>query len=302
LKNYSHLIHLHIIVFIFGFTAILGKLISIRALELVWYRMLIAACVLFVLLLIKKNTYKIPLKKTIVYLGVGFIVAAHWLTFFHAIKVSNVSVTLACLAATTLFTSILEPIIIKRRFYWVEAVLGVFIILGLYLIFEFETRYKWGIFFALISALLAGLFNIINKKLTPQNNANVMSFYEMLGGFVIITIYIFLFEDIKPENFKLTGLDFMYLLLLGSVCTAYAFTAIIELMKKISAYVVILSINLEPVYGVIMAFFIFGASEQMTTGFYLGALIIVACVFLYEPLMRKFHRKKNIPNPKSKSA
>jgi len=290
LKNYSHLIHLHIIVFILGFTAILGKLISIAAFELVWYRMLIATIALYFILKFRKIKTRVSFKKAFTYLLVGFIVAAHWITFFHAIKVSNVSVTLACLASTTLFTSILEPLVLRRPFYWIEAVLGVFIILGLYLIFEFETQYKWGIFFALISALLAGLFNIVNKKFTQGNNAHLISFYEMLGGFLIISVYIFLFHDIKPGAFSLSYSDLFYLLVLGTVCTAYAFTSIIELMKKISAYLVILSINLEPVYGVIMAYLIFGASEHMTKGFYLGTAIIILCVFLYQPLMRAFHK------------
>lgn len=292
-KKYSHLIHLHAIVFIFGFTAILGKLISIEAFELVWYRMLIATVALFFILKYKGTSRKVSLKKALVYLSVGFIVAAHWITFFHAIKVSNVSVTLACLASTTLFTSLLEPLIVRRPFYWIEAVLGVFIIMGLYLIFEFETQYKWGIFFALISALLAGLFNIINKRLTARNDAHVISFYEMLGGFLIITVYVMLHKGTDISSFHPTSSDIFYLILLGTVCTAYAFTAIIELMKKISAYLVILSINLEPVYGVIMAYFIFGDSEHMSKGFYLGTAIIILCVFLYHPLMRLVHNKKH---------
>jgi len=224
------------------------------------------------------------------YLLVGFVVAAHWITFFHAIKVSNVSVTLACLSTTTLFTGIVEPIVMKRKFYWIEAVLGVLIIVGLLLIFEFETRYKLGIMFALTSAFLAGVFSIINKKLTPGKDAQLISFYEMLGGFIVITLYLILSSGFKIEKLSITFMDIVYLLVLGSVCTAYAFTTVIELMKKISAYVVVLSINLEPVYGVILAYFIFGSSEYMSTGFYSGALIIISCVFMYQPLMRWFHK------------
>ncbi len=291
MKNYSHFIHLHSIVFIFGFTAILGKLISIEAFELVWYRMLLASVTLYFILKFKSLRFNVGLKRAIIYMSVGFIVAAHWITFFHAIKVSNVSVTLACLASTTLFTSILEPVIVRRPFYWLEAVLGVFIIIGLYLIFEFETHYKWGIFYALISALLAGLFNIVNKRLTTQGDARIISFYEMLGGFLIISLYIGFYKGVEVQSFALKGTDVFYLFILGTVCTAYAFTAIIEIMKKISAYVVILSINMEPVYGVVMAYLIFGESEHMSTGFYMGAAIIVLCVILYHPLMRKFHQK-----------
>ncbi len=290
MKHTTALIHLHIIVFILGFTAILGKLISICAIELVWYRMLIASAFLFFIIKFKKLSIKIEKQQIFVYILVGFIVAAHWITFFHAIKVSNVSVTLACLSTTTLFTGILEPLVIKRKFYWLEAVLGILIIFGLYLIFQFEIRYKWGIIFSLISAFLAGIFNVINKKLTPGKNADIISFYEMLGGFFIVSVYMLFFTDFTLKKLSISASDLLYLLILGSICTAYAFTTIIELMKKISAYLVILSINLEPVYGVIMAYFIFGASEYMTTGFYIGTLIIILCVFMYHPLMRLFHK------------
>jgi len=252
--------------------------------------MLFASVFLFFIIRFKKISLKIPKKEIIINLLVGFIVAVHWLTFFHAIKVSNVSVTLACLSTTTLFTGIVEPLVIKRKFYWLEALLGVFIIIGLFLIFQFEIRYKWGIIFSLISAFLAGVFNVINKKLTPGKNADTISFYEMLGGFFVVSIYMLFFTHFNIQKLNISATDFLYLLILGSVCTAYAFTSIIELMKKISAYLVILSINLEPVYGVIMAYFIFGASEYMTTGFYIGTIIIISCVFMYHPLMRLFHK------------
>jgi len=289
LKITRNLVHLHVIVFILGFTAILGKLISISAFELVWYRMLIATVFLFGMLKFKKTQIKVSFSDMLVYLSVGLIVAAHWFTFFHAIKLSNVSVTLACLSTTTLFTGIVEPFVLKRRFYWLEAVLGILIIIGLILIFKFEVRYKLGIMFALVSAFLAGVFNVINKKLTPGKNATIISFYEMIGGFLAITLYLIINPDFKWDNLAVNFNDVVYLLILGSVCTAYAFTSIIELMKKISAYLVILSINLEPVYGVIMAYFIFGVSEHMTSGFYIGTLIIVSCVFIYQPLMKRVH-------------
>jgi len=250
-----------------------------------------AAFFIFLIIKFKKGSIKGSFRDIISYLLVGFVVATHWITFFHAIKVSNVSVTLACLSTTTLFTSIVEPIVMKRKFYWIEAVLGIFIIVGLFMIFKFETRFKLGIMFAVTSAMLAGVFSIINKKLTTGKDAYKISFYEMLGGFVLVTVYLFLFTDFKMTKLSITYMDAVYLLLLGSVCSAYAFTTVIELMKKISAYVVVLSINLEPVYGVVLAYFIFGSSEYMSTGFYIGAIIILLCVFLYKPLMKAFHKQ-----------
>ncbi len=282
----KHLIHLHIIVFIYGFTAILGRLITLDAISLVWYRMLIAFVTLGLMLLGLKKRIVVSPKSLMVMVGIGFIVAFHWITFFHAIKISTISVALGCLASTTLFTSFLEPAIIRRRISVLEVITGIIIIIGLYVIFQFEPDHLLGIITALLSAFLAALFTVLNKALVKNHHPVTISFYEMGGGFLAISLFMCASGSfnasfpIPQEN------DLIYLLLLGIVCTSYAFMASVKVMKSLSAYTVVLTVNLEPVYGILMAFFMFGDTEKMSPGFYLGTFIVLSAVFLF-PVMRK---------------
>lgn len=279
---------LHFIVVLLGFTAILGKLIQLPAPVLVWYRTLFAFSALFIWFIFSRTKFILSAKKTLQLLGIGLIVGAHWIFFFHAIKVSNVSVTLGCLASGTLFASLLEPLLLRRRIYWFEVIIGIVIIGGLYLIFQFETKYVWGIIFSLISFFLSSLFTVLNKKITYHYNQNVVGFYEMLGGFAGVSIYLLFNGNLNTPDLSFTIYDFIFLCLLAVICSAYAFSAIIRIMKKLSAYVVVLSINLEPVYGIIAAFLIFGETEKMTAGFYAGAAIVLISVFSYNALAKKF--------------
>ena len=285
----SHL-KLHFIVLIYGFTAILGKLITLPADQLVWYRMLIAVITFYLFIRWKKTDLSITSKQFFKLFGIGFIVAIHWITFFGAIKISNVSVTLGCLATVTLFTSLLEPFFFRKRINVVEV-----IIVGLYLIFRFETRYWLGIIVALTSAFLAGLFTVINKKMVINQKATVISFYEMLGGLTGITIYQLVSGWGNYQANLPSPIDFVYLLILGIICTAYAFAVQVDLMRHLSAYVVALTINLEPVYGIVMAYFIFGETEHMTEGFYFGTAIILISVLGF-PLYHYYLRKKSLNN------
>jgi drug/metabolite transporter (DMT)-like permease len=290
----SHL-KLHFVVLIYGFTAILGKLITLPAPQLVWYRMLIAVIAFYIFLQWKKTDLSVGRAQFLKLFGTGIIVAIHWITFFGAIKISNVSVTLGCLATATLFTSLLEPFFFRKRINIIEVIVGLMIIIGLYLIFRFETRYSTGIIVALFSAFLAGLFTVINKKMVMQQKASVISFYEMLGGLSGITVYLFLSGSGSAPLLFPSPIDFVYLLILGIICTAYAFAIQVDVMKHLSAYIVALTINLEPVYGIVMAFFIFGETEQMTGGFYLGTSIILISVLGF-PLYHYYLRKRNIEN------
>lgn len=277
---YNHF-KLHLIVIIYGFTAILGKVITLPADQLVWYRMLIAAATFFFLFLVNRTNFILPFSEALKILGVGIIVGAHWVTFFGAVKLSNVSVTLGCLASATLFTSILEPIFFRKKLNAVEVIIGVLIIIGLYLIFQFETKYWQGILTAITSAFLAGLFTVLNRKLVAKHKARVISFYEMLGGFLGIAIYLLVSGSMSAGLAKPTGMDIVYLLILGLVCTAFAFVIQVDVMRHLTAYIVALTINLEPVYGIILAFIFFGDSELMSTGFYLGTIVILLSVFGY---------------------
>ncbi|QQS51221.1 MAG: DMT family transporter [Bacteroidota bacterium] len=292
-EHRTSLLKLHFVVFIYGFTAILGKLISISAIDLVWYRMLVAVAGLSVLLFLQGFNLKISFRAGIQILLVGLIVAAHWISFFGAIKLSNISVTLGCLASTTLFTSILEPLILKRKVNAVEVIIGLIIIAGLYLIFQFEIHYLDGILVALASAFLAGLFTVLNKKLVQKHSTRLITFYEMVGGFIGISLFFLFTEGFSTEFFLLPVSDVFYLLLLGLVCTAFAFAIQVDVMKKLSAYLVALTINLEPVYGIILAWLFFRDTELMSTGFYIGTVIILVAVLAF-PVYQSRRRKAEV--------
>lgn len=288
LRNY---LHLHLIVFIWGFTAVLGALISIDAIPLVWYRMGLAVFFVTLYLLVKRFDMRVPRRTLWTMVVAGGTIALHWITFFMAIKVSNVSVTLATVSTGAFFTAILEPLWYRRKFIWYELLFGILVIAGLAVIFRVETRYITGILLALVSALLSAVFSLINGKLARQYRPSVVSFYELGSGVVFITVYLLLTGKFNAGFFTLSANDWLFLLILASVCTAYAFIGSVKVMKFISPYTVMLTINMEPVYGILLAFFILGSDEQMSTGFYLGALIILSTVVLNGILKNSLKRK-----------
>lgn len=295
LKSY---LHFHLIVFIWGFTAVLGALISLEAIPLVWYRMFLATIFILLWLWYKKRSLRIARRKIWILIIAGIVIALHWLTFFGAIKVSNVSITLALLSTDALFTSILEPIFYKRKFVGYEIVFGLIVIAGLYIIFKVETQYTLGIILGLISAFLSAVFTLINGKLIKHATASVISFYELLTGVLFITLYLLLVtytgdgNGFNAEFFILSFDDWMYLLILASICTAYAFIAAVAVMKHLSPYTVMLTINLEPIYGIFLAFLVFGNKEQMAPEFYYGAALILTTVVLngYLKTKRKINK------------
>ncbi|HLT65250.1 MAG: DMT family transporter [Myroides sp.] len=277
LKNH---LHLHLIVFIWGFTAILGQLITLQALPLVFTRIGIGVLVILGFLLIKKKSLAIAPRDMIRFFIFGFVIAIHWLTFFHAIKISNISITLACISTGAFFTSILEPLFYKRKFILYEVLLGCLVVGGLLLIFQFETQYKLGIAVALLSAFLSACFSLINGKLAHSYDSVVISFYELLGGLFILACFLLYQDGFTAANFNFQPYDYLWLGILGSICTAYPFIATIDIMKYLSPYTVMLTINLEPIYGILLAVILFKDQEKMTTAFYLGAFIILFTVLL----------------------
>lgn len=282
----KNLLILHFTVFIWGFTGILGALISVDAVQMVWYRVLIATITLLVYFKFSKTSLKVTKKQFLQFLFTGSIVALHWILFFHAIKVSTVSVTLVCLSSFTLFTAILEPLIKKQRIQVADIVIGLIIILGIYLIFKFESKYTLGIIFGLSAALASSLFGTINSVLVQKSDALVISFYEIMGAFFWISLYRLFDQSLFTERFDLSSTDWIYLIILGTICTALAYVAGVSVMRTISAFRVALITNLEPVYGILLAFIFFGTKETMSIGFYLGAIIILSAVFLY-PIYKK---------------
>jgi len=290
-NKFGNLFLLHLIVFIFGFTGIIGKFIETDSDILVWWRMAIASVAIAIFAYGAKKIRKPLYKDAIKYGLIGFIIAAHWVTFFEAIKVSNVSVTLACLSAASLFTAILEPIFFRRRVNGFEIVFGLMVVAGLFLIFSFETEYKLGITIALISAFLASLFTTINGKLIKNDNPYRISLVEMMAGVVGISIWLIYKGRFTIDMLHLPAWDWFWLVILGVICTAFAFVVSVKVMEELTPFTVSLTINLEPVYGIILAFFIFGSSEKMTLGFYGGTVLILAALYL-NALLRKGKLKR----------
>ncbi|WP_372755807.1 DMT family transporter [Mariniflexile sp.] len=294
-KIKNHL-HLHFLVFIAGFTAILGEVISITAIPLVWFRMLMASFLVFIYIKIAKVNIKISLKE-LLRLGIGgIIIALHWLTFFGAIDASNVSITLAVFSCGAFFASLIEPIFYKRRIIWYEILFGIVVILGVFIITKSEFKYLTGIILGITSAFLSSLFAVLNGVFLKKHTATVISFYEFLAGMLFISIYIALFgTGFSKEFFNLSTADFSYLFILASICTAYAFIAAVHVMKVISPYTVVLSYNMEPIYGIILAVLLFPDKEHMSANFYYGAIVIIITVLLNAVLknLRLIKRKRS---------
>ena len=284
---------LHLTVLIWGFTGILGVLIQVSALHLVWYRVLIASVSLFVYFVVKRRSIKITRNQFLQYVITGGLVGLHWVLFFESIKVSTVSVTLVCLSSLTLFTAILEPIIKKQKIASVDIIAGIIIILGIYLIFTFETTYILGIILGIGAAFCASIFSIINSNLIKKGSAPVISFYEMLGAFLWISLFM-LITNRFDNGLILQQSDLIYLIILGTICTATAYVLAVAIMKELSAFTVALATNLEPIYGIILALIFFGSEEKMSAGFYAGATVVLGTVLLFPYFKKKYEMRKHL--------
>ena len=288
LKNY---LHLHFLVLIAGFTAILGELISIDAIPLVWFRMSIAGVLMLLFIKFKKRSLKVPLKAVIRFSIAGVLIALHWITFFAAIKASNISITLAMFSTGAFFASLIEPLFYKRKIIGYEIIFGVIVIAGVVIITHTELHYLLGIALGISSALFATLFAVLNGQFVKNYKASVISFYEFVSGVLFISIFIALTEGFDTSYFQLIASDWTYLIILASICTAYAFIASIHVMKHITPYTLVLTYNLEPIYGILLAVIIFPQTETMQPLFYLGAGLIISTVLLNAVF-------KNINKPK----
>ncbi|MBO3117857.1 DMT family transporter [Winogradskyella sp. DF17] len=278
LKNY---LHLHFLVFIAGFTAILGELISIGSLELVWYRMSIAGILMYLYIRFVGISLKVPKKVIVQFSVAGIIIALHWITFFEAINQANISIALAMFSTGAFFASFVEPIFFKRSILGYEMVFGFIVIIGVVLITSSEIEYLYGIVLGLLSAFFSTLFAVINGRFILKHKASVISFYEFVSGVIFLTVFLLLMgKSFDSSFFALPKSDWIYLFILASICTAYAFIGAVEVMRYISPFTVILSYNLEPVYGIALALILFPESEVMSLEFYLGALLVLSTVIL----------------------
>jgi len=288
-KN-KNLLLLHFIVFIWGWSPILGKLISVQALQLVWFRMLITVAAVTIYLIYKKQDIRISPQDFLKLTGIGAIIAFHWFCFYHAIKISNVSVTLVAFSTGTLFTSLIEPIFFKRKIIRYELVFGMVIIAAIAMIFRVETRYTMGIVLGMAAAFTSSLFTVFNSLLVRRIPSSVICIYELGGGFMLLSVCLLFMGNFDQEFFTVSISDWIWLTIFSVLGTAYPFIASVNLLKKISPYTVTLTVNLETVYGITFAYFIWKNEEVMTSGFYLGTFIIL-CTIFGNGLLKQYLRK-----------
>lgn len=289
---------LHFIVFLWGFSAILGKLVTIPALEMVFYRSILAALGMGILILAVKGTFSVTRVELLKLVLIGFIVALHWVAFFGSARVSNVSVSLVGFATNSLWTAFLEPWLNRSRVKKFELLLGLVVIFGLYIIFSFDFQYKLGLFIGIVAGFTSALFSVLTAKMVRRVPSNTITFYEMIGVFIALAIFLPIYKMTWAEDGLLqlvpSPMDWVYIALLSGVCSVYAFSTAVELMKKISVFMIQLTLNLEPIYGIIMAVIIFGTQEKMGFNFYVGTLIILSAVILYPFLRKRYDRQLTI--------
>ena len=283
------LIRLHVAVFIWGFTAVLGRAISLQESWLVWWRMCITTVSLWVLFFFLKKIEKISFASFISIAGTGTLLAIHWLCFYGSIKISNVSIALTCFAMTGLMSSFIEPIFFRKKFNGFEMLLGLFALAGMALIYKGNLQFSNGIYLGLFSTFLYVLVSVINKKYVAVYKPETLTLYQLSGGFlglsILLPVYLYFFaaKEIMPQ-----GYDWLWLFLLSWACTIFAFMIYISALKKVSAFTANLSLTLEPVYGIILAFFIYHENKQLSSHFYFGMALIMVAVFLQ---MRKMAKK-----------
>lgn len=286
-------LQLHIAVLLAGFTGILGRLITLNEGLIVWYRLLITAITLWILFYITKKLQHISKKDALQLTGIGFVSALHWLFFYASIKYGNVSIALVCLSVVSFFSSILEPLINRIRINRTELLFGLMNVLGIALIFHFDTKYKAGIALGLVAAFFGALFPIFLKIKMARINMQTVLTWQMTGGFITLSLVMPFYLYVFPVDSLLPSLNnFLWLLVLAWLCSVIAFQFSMNALKKLSAFTVNLSYSLEPVYGILMAFIIFKENQAMSIGFYAGLGIILLTLVLHTLLLKRKHRSE----------
>lgn len=286
------LIKLHMAVFLAGFTGILGKLIGLNEGLLVWYRIAITVITLYAWLRYRKQLGAVSPGARWRLLGVGTLIALHWVFFYGSIKMANVSIGLVCFASVGFFTALLEPMLTTKKISRAEIGLGLLSLLGIYLIFHFDMRYRTGILVGLVSAILAALFSVLNKRYVTVTDSKTMMLYELGGGLLILTLGMPLYLHYFPPAYIWpTAGDWLWLLILSWLCTVLAMDLMLQSLKKVSAFTQNLSLNLEPVYGILMAFFLFHENASLSRSFYPGVGLIALSVVLQ---MLRVVRKRGV--------
>ena len=274
-------IQLHIAIFLAGFTAVLGRLIGLNEGLLVWYRLLITVLVLAAMLYVKKEFKRIAGKDILRMAAVGGIIAFHWVTFYGSIKYGNISVALVCLSAAGFFSALIEPVLFKKKMVMAEVLLGLLAIAGIYIIFDFHPKFKLGIAYGILAALGAAIFPMLNKQLIKEFSPRTLTFYELFGGFIILSLLLPFYLKFTPSNYFIpTAEDFSWLIILAVLCTVLCFDLQLKALRKISAFTSNLMYNLEPLYGIILAFIFFGEGKSFHKEFYIGVALILLAIVL----------------------
>jgi len=275
LSKYRYHLLLHLVVFIWGWTGILGKLISIHALPMVWIRMGVTLVFIVIYVYKQKDSYDIGRKSIAKLMLVGVLIALHWIFFYYTIQISNVSIAVICLSTSSFFNSILSPILFRERAHLYEFIIGLVVVLAIAYIFNYQPGFEYAILLGIISAFFSAAFTTINGKLSSKYETSVFSFYEILGGFLFLGPFVFIGDKYTNSIMSSHVNDWFWLFILASVCTAFPFIAAAKVLKHIKSFTVILAINLEPVYTIIFAWLIFGDSEKMNPQFYIGTFVIL---------------------------
>jgi drug/metabolite transporter (DMT)-like permease len=274
-------LQLHLAVFLAGFTGVLGRLITINEALLVWYRMFLSALILLAISMFTKKIKLLHWKEMLPLIGIGGIIALHWVSFYGSIKYANISVALVCFSSVGFFSSFLDPLISNRKIIMTEVLLGLMVMLGVYLIFHFDQHFRTGILFGIISAFLATLFPILNKRFVGKHGADTITFYEIGGGWMVLNLVVPIYLLYTPvDSYLPNAKDLLWLLFLSLFCTVLAFNMSVRALSRISPFTVNLSFNLEPVYGILLAFLIYNEHKMLGPSFYVGISIIILTVVL----------------------
>jgi drug/metabolite transporter (DMT)-like permease len=283
---------LHIAVFLAGFTGILGKLITLNEGLLVWYRLMFTVAILWMLYYFQNKIQRVSWNMILKLSGVGVIAALHWITFYASIKQSNVSVALVCFSSIGFFTAITEPVILNHRFSIIEVLLGLLAIGGIYLIFHFDPRFKTGIIIGIVSAFLGCLFPIFNRRLIQEMTSESVTLIELTSGFLFLTLAMPFYLQWFPADHILPGWsDLGWLLVLSLFCTVIAFNLMTKALQKITAFTVNLTYNLEPLYGILLAFILFSEHKFLEQSFYWGLSLIALSIIIQSMLVYRKHKK-----------
>lgn len=291
---YKNHILLHIIILVYGFTGILGKIIQLKPIEIVFHRVLIASVSLFLFMYLLKRPFRVgSLPLFIGICATGFIVGAHWITFYESVQLSTASFGVLCLSTTTLHVSWLEPLIMKRKFSWIEFGLSLVVVIAIFLVTnDFSGNQLRALIFGLVSALLAATFSVMNARFSRTTAPSTITLYEVVFATLGIACLLFFKGDLNAHLWRFDIWDLLWLLFLGVVCTSVAFLLTVDLVKKLGAFTVSLSINLEPVYAIILGILILKENQELDTKFYLGSVIIILVIFVNAALKSYLKRNK----------